>query len=99
MKLTKGGSSPCELGEDASCGLDALPRHVTCIICCRVFLQDFRLSEQVAKAGCACVVAVNKWDVVPEKVCGARLTSRVHVPPGVCLQSARIVVCCATKEG
>lgn len=30
-------------------------------------MQDFRLSEQVAKAGCACVVAVNKWDKVPER--------------------------------
>lgn len=34
---------------------------------CVSVLQDFRLSEQVAKAGCACVVAVNKWDRVPEK--------------------------------
>jgi len=34
---------------------------------CLMVMQDFRLSEQVAKAGCACVVAVNKWDKVSEK--------------------------------
>lgn len=43
-------------------------RHAACLTrTAGVALQDFRLSEQVAKAGCACVVAVNKWDLVPEK--------------------------------
>lgn len=32
------------------------------------WLQDFRLSEQVAKAGCAVVLVANKWDRVPPKV-------------------------------
>lgn len=33
-KDTKGDSStPCELRGDAGCGLDALPRHVTCVVC------------------------------------------------------------------
>lgn len=41
--------------------------HPAASLCPTLQQQDFRLSEQVAKAGCACVVAVNKWDRVPEK--------------------------------
>lgn len=38
-------------------------------LCCVCFcLQDFRLSEQVAKAGCAVVLVANKWDRVSTKV-------------------------------
>lgn len=29
--------------------------------------QDFRLSELVAAEGRACVIAINKWDAVPDK--------------------------------
>ena len=29
--------------------------------------QDFRLSELIAAEGRACVIAINKWDAVPNK--------------------------------
>jgi GTP-binding protein len=28
--------------------------------------QDFRIAEECQKHGCACVIAVNKWDIFPE---------------------------------
>lgn len=41
--------------------------------------QDFRLAELIAEEGRACVIAINKWDTVPDKTSNSHVTFKAEV--------------------
>eukprot|EP00882_Tetradesmus_deserticola_P025387 GHRQ01027881.1.p4 GENE.GHRQ01027881.1~~GHRQ01027881.1.p4 ORF type:complete len:100 (-),score=29.41 GHRQ01027881.1:850-1149(-) len=65
--LLRADRSVCFSGCSSAIVPGGVPAWLLSCVAWPLCMQDFRLSELVAKDGCAAVVVVNKWDMVAPK--------------------------------